>query len=452
MLLFLQIFVVICFIIVIIALFNEKADFLVYSIAAMTAAVVATIIIIPEKVMIDDLILAIEWEVVFFLIAVFTIVEILEDKHFFQEVALRITNKFHTNTRKFFWIICIISTLCAAFIEDISVAIIFIPMIIRTCHKMKINPAPFLLGMTICINLASTLTPFGSSQNILIANKFKLSGLWFILSLGLYFLIATLITLLLLDHFILKKHMKDIWIPHCEEYNEPSYMNHICSHDLMILEEHIDKKVFNRNFIGIIIFILLLFIVPNLLLVGIIGALIFVIINPREDESGKKRPDISYYLSKIDYKLIFFFITLFILVYCMEVNGTVDILIDLILQTTPEDLFIICLVILISTSILSAFLDNVPVTILYIPIIEALIVSAEYAATPLLIAFILGINLGGNLLPQGAACDMLTLEFAKKNQVPDVDYKRLLKVGGLFALLHIILGIGYLWLYIYVIM
>ncbi|MFX1260041.1 MAG: hypothetical protein ACFFAN_19500, partial [Promethearchaeota archaeon] len=89
---------VICFIIVIIALFNEKADFLVYSIAAMTAAVVATIIIIPEKVMIDDLILAIEWEVVFFLIAVFTIVEILEDKHFFQEVALRITNKFHTNT------------------------------------------------------------------------------------------------------------------------------------------------------------------------------------------------------------------------------------------------------------------------------------------------------------------------------------------------------------------
>ncbi len=229
-------------------------------------------------------------------------------------------------------------------------------------------------------------------------------------------------------------------------------MVYICSHELTIVEEPIDKKVFNRNLAGMIIFVVLLFIVPNLLLVGIIGALIFVVINPRKDESGKKRPDISYYLSKVDYKLVFFFITLFILVYCMELNGTVDILINFILQTTPENLFIICLVVLISTSILSAFLDNVPVTILYIPIIEALIINAGYAATPLLIAFILGINLGGNLLPQGAACDMLTLEYAKKNQVFDMDYKRLLKVGGLFALLHILLGIGYLWFYIYILM
>ena len=268
--LFLQIFVVICFIVVVIALFNENADFLIYSIAAMTAAVVATVLILPEKVMIDGLILAIEWEVVFFLIAVFTIVEVLEDNRFFEEVALRITNKFHTNTRKFFWVMCLVSTACAALIEDISVAIIFIPMIIRTCQKMKINPAPFLLGMTICINLASTLTPFGSSENILIASTFNLSGLWFIMSLGIYFIIATLITLILLDQFILKRHMEDIWVPHCEENEEPSDMVYICSHELTIVEEPIGKKVFNRNLAGMIILVVLLFIIPNLLLVGII--------------------------------------------------------------------------------------------------------------------------------------------------------------------------------------
>ena len=157
--LFLQIFVVGCFTLVIIALFREKTDFLTYSIVAMFAAVIATILILPEAINLENLILAIEWEVIFFLIALFVIVEILEDKQIFQEVALRITNKFQTNTRKFFWIMCIISTLCAAVIEDISVAIIFVPLIIRTCQKMHINPTPFLLGTTICINLASTLTP-----------------------------------------------------------------------------------------------------------------------------------------------------------------------------------------------------------------------------------------------------------------------------------------------------
>jgi Na+/H+ antiporter NhaD/arsenite permease-like protein len=61
-----------------------------------------------------------------------------------------------------------------------------------------------------------------------------------------------------------------------------------------------------------------------------------------------------------------------------------------------------------------------------------------------LIAFILGINLGGNILPQGSAADMMTLELSKKYCADDLNYKRLLKVGGLFAIYHIILGIGYL--------
>ncbi|MHA1468529.1 MAG: SLC13 family permease, partial [Promethearchaeota archaeon] len=110
----------------------------------------------------------------------------------------------------------------------------------------------------------------------------------------------------------------------------------------------------------------------------------------------------------------------------------------------------IAIFILLITSILSGFLDNAPVTIIFIPIMWVLIGSAGLPPTPLLVAFILGINLGGNFLPQGSACDMMTLELAKKNGVKDVNYKKLLKVGGLFALLHIILGIMYLAFIIYV--
>jgi len=151
----------------------------------------------PEGITIDGLILLVEWEVVFFLISIFGIVEILHEKHIFQEIALRITKKFHTKTRSFFWVICLISTFTAAFIEDLSVAIIFIPMIISTGEKMKINPAPILMGMTICINLAATLTPFGSAQNILIATDFGLSASWFFVYMGFYFLIGTFLTLYL---------------------------------------------------------------------------------------------------------------------------------------------------------------------------------------------------------------------------------------------------------------
>ena len=128
----------------------------------------------------------------------------------------------------------------------------------------------------------------------------------------------------------------------------------------------------------------------------------------------------------------------------MEVNGTLSLLEQFIVSFSSDNLFLMCLFILLATSLLSGFLDNIPITVIFIPIIQILIHEVGLSATPLLIAFILGINLGANIFPQGAASDMLTLEFAKKNHVEELTYKKLLKIGGLFALLHIVLGIVYL--------
>ena len=449
MLFILQLFVIFCFSIVIIALFREKTDFLTYSVLAMLAAATATFLFSPTPISIEEFILAIDWPVIFFLISIFTIVVILEEQLIFQEVASRITKKFHTNTRRFFWVICLISTLSAAFIEDVSVAVIFIPMIIMTSEKMKINPTPILLGMTICINLAATLTPFGSAQNILIASRFTLTTTWFFACLSIYFILATFLTLLLLDYFILKKHMKEIWTPHCTDYNEPLETEHIEEHELIILEESINPKVFYRNLGALIIFFIMLIIIPNILFVGLLGMLLFIFINPRRSESGKKKPDISYYFKKVDFKLPFFFISLFILVFCFDKVGIIAIIESFVVRIAPTNLFLLCVLILILSSILSAFLDNVPVTVLFIPVIQILIGSG-FSSVPLLIAFILGINLGGNFLPQGSAADMMTLELSNRYCVEGMNYKKLLKVGGIFAALHIILGIFYLAIIIYI--
>ena len=449
---FLQIFIILCFIGIIIVLFDEKIDYLTYSVLFTIAAIVATSLFIPEVATLDDFILSIKWNVVIFLISIFIIVEILEENRIFEELAHRITNKFHTNTRKFFWVICIISTITAAFIEDLSVAIIFIPIVIKSCQKMRVNPAPFLLGITICINIAATLTPFGSAQNIIISSEFGLTPIWFILNLGPYFIITTLITLLLLDRLILTKHIDEIWMSHFIAEDKPYDHQQVVEHSLIILDGNLDKGIFYRNMVALLVFIMLLFIIPNIMLVGIIGALMFVFVNPHKKEEEKKRPNFSYYLAKAELKLVLFFICLFILVFCMDINGTLDILESFIMKIKIDNIFLMAVLILIITSVLSGFLDNAPVTIIFIPIIPLLIDGMGIPALPLLIAFILGINLGGNFLPQGSACDMATLELAKKNKVEDLNYKKLLKVGGSFALLHIILGIIYLAVIVYVIL
>lgn len=128
----------------------------------------------------------------------------------------------------------------------------------------------------------------------------------------------------------------------------------------------------------------------------------------------------------------------------MQANGTIAILEKLLENISRENEFVLAIVILLTTSVLSGFLDNTPVTVIFIPILSILLNLPEFHRGPLMVAFILGINLGGNFLPQGSAADLMTLQISQDYKVEDLNYKRLFKVGGLFSILHVVLGIGYL--------
>lgn len=434
-----QVVVTCCFVGLVVVLFRSRVDYVSYSVIFMSVAVATTVLVHRETVTFDDFVLAVEWRVVLFLICLFVIVEILGEKRFFEEIASRIVVKYYDNTRKMFWILCLTATFCAALIEDLSIALIFIPIVVSVCRKLMINPTPFMMGISICINLASTLTPFGSAENILIAEEFNLGFGWFLVTLVPYFLVTVFVTLLLLDRFVLQK-MKDKWAPKCvplpEQVDDP------------MKGDSISRRDFRKNAITLAVFIGLLICVPDLLVAAVVGVLLFVFVN-RDHDGKQRRVVLSRYLSKIDYKLIYFFVCLFLLVFCMEVNGTLDLLEGALYHLAEHDIFVLSIIVLVTTSLLSGFIDNVPVTILFIPILSHLVNEVALPLNPLIVAFILGINLGGNFLPQGAACDMATLELAQKYGVEELNYHRMAKVGGFFALLHVMLGILYLAVLIY---
>ena len=97
-------------------------------------------------------------------------------------------------------------------------------------------------------------------------------------------------------------------------------------------------------------------------------------------------------------------------------------------------------------SLISGFVANTPTALVFIPIIDTLVNVGGFSPIPLYFAFIIGINLGGNLIPQGAACDMMTLKIAQDKGVENLSYKRLLKTGSAFAGIHIAVSIGYLFI------
>ena len=305
--------------------------------------------------------------------------------------------------------------------------------------------------MTICINLAATLTPFGSAQNVMIASYFGKSLLFFLKYVSIYFVLGTFLTLVLLDKFILKKYTNEEWAQHCEDdsLSHPKGKGNV-PEPIPLSEINPNPKVIKRNSIALGIFIVLLVIIPELYLAGLIGMLIFVFINPMKYKDGKNRPNVSNIFRKVDYKLIYFFICLFILVYLMELNGFILLIERMLENLGVEGVFGLSVIVLLLTSLLSGLIDNAPVTVVFLPIIQLFINNHPNFEIPFIIAMILGINLGGNFLPQGSAADMMTLELSEKYCVYDLNYKVLVKNGGLFALFHVVLGIVYLAFIIYV--
>ena len=418
------IIVLLLFVAVMIIFSQESMDYVAYALLAAISACVITAIIFGTTL--EEFWLAIEPTPLIFILSMQLMVLVAERHKIFQWVAVKTLHIAKGNQRAFFYLICVIGTLSAAIIADVTVAIIFVPLVIRACRILKIKSAPFLFGISITINIGSIITPFSSSENILIASAFNLSAKWFFNNMVVFVVFALILTLVLLDLTMLKKHQ-----PPTEE--QKTILLEIMDPALVIINKK--QFVLNSIYFSTIILGFVLF-SEYAYIIALVGAILMNLLN---------RTKLTDNIAKIDWSILFFFISLFLLIGTMQINGTFDLVSTALEGINTDNTLVMALGVLIITSLLSGFLANSPTALIGITIIQNL-----YGYSPpnaILIAFLLGINLGGNILPQGAACDVMTLNIAKKHNVEGFNYKTLLKTGGTYALFHIGLCIIYLIFY-----
>lgn len=365
----------------------------------------------------------IEFKPLMFIMGMQILVVIAEKYKIFQWIAVKSLHFTKGNHRTFFYMICIIATITAALIADVTVAVVFVPLVIRACRILKINPAPYLYGITITINIGSILTPFSSSKNILISSEFSLNFLWFLSKMGVFIIITLAVTLILLDLIVLRKNY-----PPTEERRK--IFLEIMNPDLVIGDRK--KFLFNSLYFILVIVGFTIFSQYSYL-IAFFGGILLTILNQKSFIDVVK---------EIDLKVIFFFIALFLLIGTMELNGTFDLISLALSFFNLSNVLFVSLGVLIISSLFSGLLASNPTAVLLIIVLRNLFPGD--IPDLVLIAFFFGINLGGNLLPQGATCDLMTLNIAKKSNVKGFTYKSLFKVGGLFALIHIILCMLYI--------
>ncbi len=423
---------------------KEDWDYVAFSLLFSIIAVIATIATISDlslntlgafgegksaaEIIFWKFIHNIEFEPIVFLISMQVIVLIIEKHKIFQWIALSVLRITKGDHRKFFYLISIISSLSAAIIADITVAIIFIPLVVRTCKILRINAAPYLFAISFTINIGSLYTPFSSSENILIAAAFGMDFAWFLKSFTLYVFPILLLTLFLLDILLLRKIT-----PPDEERKK--ILLEIMNPNMVI----INKKQFILNSLYFVLIIVGFIIFPNAWVVAAVGAIAMSLLNNLKFTDSIK---------KIDWKIIFFFIALFLLIACMKMAGLFDIIGDWTKGVLPKNILFASFTILLMISVLSGFLAQVPTALVFITLIDNIYGSSiDVVPNLIIMAFLLGINLGSNFLPQGAACDLIALNLAEKNGVKEFNYKTLLVKGSSITIFHIIMGSIYLTLF-----
>jgi Na+/H+ antiporter NhaD/arsenite permease-like protein len=345
-----------------------------------------------------------------------------------EYIAIKLIHITKGNNRAFFYMICIFTGIIVAFIEDLTLSLILVPLIFRTCRILEIRAGTYMMGMTITINIGAILTPVSSLKNLIIGQEFGWGFGEYFANMGILFLITLGSTIFLMDRFIVKKE------------EQPTERNK------KILLEVLDPGIVIRNRKYFLMTIAIVLGTFGFMILGFTPALVVIISAAILLAIHYKVSNFSDIKGEIEWKIIIAFAILFILSNSLAGFGFSELISTSLVNLSGNNIYLAVLITLSVTSLLSAFLAGTPVTIMLLPIFSELI-GHGFFPNPIIIAFISGVNMAGNFLPQGSACDLLTLSLAKKFKVENLDYNRLLKTGALFATFHFIIILGYTMLY-----
>ena len=160
---------------------------------------------------------------------------------------------------------------------------------------------------------------------------------------------------------------------------------------------------------------ILLFFVHNLLhlqpgfvaLLGAAAALLWV-----------QPADVEEVLKHVEWPVLMFFAALFVTVGGIEASGLLNLLAEEVIALATQDMLLTGVAVIWGSAILSAIMDNIPFTIVMIPVIQDLGLSTGLSITPLWWALALGAGFGGNGTIIGSTANVITVAVSEKTSTP----------------------------------
>jgi Na+/H+ antiporter NhaD/arsenite permease-like protein len=386
---------------------------------------------VGENLGIPVYVAAVDWEVIAIILASSLFVDVTSKSGIFTWIAIKLTKQSGGDPLKLLIYYGAMTVIFSAVLNNVTAMIIvgsLTGVSLRKLDKKELLLG-FLLIEGLLTNIGGLLTLISSVPNIIVGNTAGISFLDFFINAAPYVVFSTIVTLVMGAKFY-----KILPLSSAEDKKEGIKL-------VQGFDENDGIKsaaFFNFSASIFILFILILSMTSNIpvlqdLKMGYVAFAFATIM------LCTYRHDVDKFYAKVDWDLIGFFATLFIVINVMEHAHVLAQIGKVIGGLTALGDSVGAGTLLWGSAVASSVTDNIPLAAMLAKILDNAGTSGN---SPFWWSVIFGANLGGNLTPIGSASTVVAVTVMAKNDVK-LSFLAFVKAAFPFAFLQLILATVY---------
>jgi Na+/H+ antiporter NhaD/arsenite permease-like protein len=347
----------------------------------------------------DTALTFIEFNTLGLLLGMMILVALLEPTGFFQYLAVWGGRLSAGRPIRLLVLLGTVTTVASMFLDNVTTVVLIAPVTILISEIMGISPRPLLMAEALLSNTGGVATLVGDPPNILIASAADFSFVDFLVN-SLPIVVVVWLVALILISFLFRKELS----------NPSGNVDAILElHPAEVLQDRqTTKKVLVVIGLAVVLFLFeeRLHVRPSFIALSSAAlALVWI------------RPDIQETLKRIEWSVLLFFSALFVMVGGMEAAGVLHAVARLVARVQHLDPVLLGLALLWIVAIFSAIVDNVPMTIALIPVIQEL-GSTGMDVSHLWWALAFGAGFGGNGTIIGSTANIVVTALSERTREP----------------------------------
>lgn len=329
-----------------------------------------------------------------------------------------------------------ITAATVAFVTFLTIApgvLIMTSLVLVITKELSDNPKPYIMAVAIGANSGALMTFASGIPTLMIGTSAQIPYLHFlIVSLPLGILSA------ILAFWVIRRFYREALAS--DDHHQKRAAKVAAFNEWALVK---DRRLFYRSAM-ILVLTIFGFATAQQLGVGLdfiaitggAAALLFSGLPPEEA------------INKVKWPIIIFFVGLFVLIGTVRETGLLDVLAGQIFQASGGSDMIAMWIIVPFVFVTAGIVDNIPIAATMIPVVKTMIAQG-LEAEPLWWSLIAACNLGGNPTPVGSIGAVIALHALEKERGIVIGWGEYVKVGGMIAVLQVILVLIYMSMFRY---